>query len=74
MEPHKPDKHVNPWQQAGMALVIPMMLASGPLVGYGLGWLLRRWTGWGGWVIPVCIALGFAAGVRETIKIIRRIS
>lgn len=70
----QPPREPNPWQQAGLALTIPMMLLAGPLVGYGMGWLVRRWTGWGGWIEIVFLILGFVAGVRETINIIRRMS
>jgi F0F1-type ATP synthase assembly protein I len=64
----------NPWLQAGVALTIPALLVSGPLVGYGLGWLIRRWTGWGPWVDVLMLLLGLIAGARETIKVIRKIS
>ena len=62
------------WGQVGLAMTIPMLLLSGPLVGYGLGWLIRRWTGWGEWVIAVCVLLGLVSGIRESIKVIRRVS
>ena len=63
----------NPWRQAGLATTIPMMLLAGGLVGFGLGWLIRHFTGWGRWVELVGLALGFIAGVRESILIIRRL-
>lgn len=70
----RPKPPSGPWAQAGLALAIPMLLASGPLVGYFLGVFIRRWTGWGGWVVVLMMVLGMAAGVRETIKVIRRLS
>jgi F0F1-type ATP synthase assembly protein I len=58
---------------AGMALVIPTLLAASPLVGFYLG----RWIGalLGGPQIGglIGLALGFVAGVRETIRLIRRV-
>ena len=58
---------------AGVALAIPAILAASPLVGFYLG----RWIGGlfdksqvGG---VVGLILGFAAGARETIRLIRRI-
>ena len=63
---------LNPWTQAGMAMTIPMMMLAGPLVGYGIGWLLRRWLGWGAWIEMGMLVLGFVAGVRESVAIIRR--
>jgi len=71
--PQEP-KDPNPWRQAGLAMSIPMMMISGVLVGVGLGWLIRRMTGWGWWVDLTCIALGAVAGVREMIAAVRRIS
>ncbi|MBN1868378.1 AtpZ/AtpI family protein [Candidatus Sumerlaeota bacterium] len=58
---------------AGVALAIPTILAVSPLVGFYLG----RWIG-GLFDKPqavgiVGLVLGFAAGVRETIRLIRRI-
>ena len=61
-------------RQIGLAMSIPMLLAAGPLVGFGLGWLVRRWTGWGVWVTVVFLLLGMVAGIRETIKVIRKVS
>ena len=57
-----------------MALTIPALMVSGPLVGMGLGWLIQRWTGWGPWIKWVMLGLGLIAGIRETIKVIRKIS
>lgn len=61
-------------QQLGLALSIPSLLAAGPLVGFGLAWLIRRWTGWGSWVTGVLVILGLAAGIREVVQVIRRLS
>lgn len=72
-EPGK-DKQPGAYTQIGIAMSIPMLLASGPLVGFGLAWLIRRWTGWGAWVTWVMIVLGMVAGIRETIKAIRKLS
>lgn len=74
LQQDKPPESRSGWAAVGMAMTIPMMLLAGALVGYGLGWLVQRWTGWGDWVLAIGIGLGFAAGVRETIKIIRRLS
>ena len=61
------------WGKAGQALLIPSLLAAGPLGGMLIGWAIRRWTGWGGWVIVVFVLLGVVAGIRETVKIIRKL-
>jgi F0F1-type ATP synthase assembly protein I len=51
---------------------IPLLLAVAPLTGYGIGYLLDRWLHTG-WVLrAVFLGLGFAAGVREMLRLIRR--
>jgi len=60
-------------RQASIALSIPTMMAAGPLVGCGLGWAAQRYLNAPEWAMPVCIALGLAAGIRQTIKLIRRL-
>ena len=50
---------------------IPLVLAVSPLVGYGLGLLLDRWLHTE--VLRfVFLALGFVAGVREVVRLVRR--
>lgn len=62
------------YSQIALAVSIPTLLVSGPLVGFGLGWLIRHWTGWGPWVTWVLVILGTMAGIRETIQVIRKLS
>ncbi len=51
---------------------IPLLLAVAPLTGYGIGYLLDRWLHTA-WVLrAVFIGLGFAAGVREMLRLIKR--
>lgn len=73
-EPAKGDDTPKLYTQLGLALSIPTLLAAGPLVGFGLGWLIRHWTGWGEWVTWVMVLLGIVAGIRETVLVIRRLS
>lgn len=69
-----PDEKPNPhMRSAGLALVIPGLLASGPFAGYFLGWLIQKWTGWGDWIVFVFVGLGLVAGIRETIKVIKKL-
>lgn len=70
-----PSEPSSPIQSAMMAMAIPGLMVAGPVVGY----LLGRWIG--GFFLEsptpaalVGLALGFAAGVREVIRLIRRIS
>ncbi len=60
-------------RQISIAMSIPTVMAAGPLVGWGLGWAAIRYLHAPEWIEPVCMALGFAAGVRETIRIVRRL-
>jgi F0F1-type ATP synthase assembly protein I len=54
-------------------MAIPMMLAAGPLVGYFLGLAADRWLGTAPWGATILTLVGFAAGVNETIQIIKRV-
>ncbi len=60
-------------RSASQALMIPSLLAAGPLVGYFLG------RGIGGWAFDapdpggvVGLLLGLVAGIREVVRIVRR--
>jgi len=67
----------DPSKYRGMRLIallgtIPIMLAVSPLVGYGLGYLLDRWLHTGQVLRFVFMVVGFIAGVREMIRLLRR--
>jgi len=52
--------------------MIPVVLAAAPLVGYGIGYLLDGWLGTG-WVLRLAfVGLGFVAGVREMLRLVKR--
>ena len=51
---------------------IPLILAVAPLIGYGFGLLLDRWLHTGSVLRLVFLGLGFVAGVREMVQLIRR--
>lgn len=74
MEPDKGPKESEGYTKAGMAMMIPMLMAAGPLSGLLVGWLLQRWLGLGRWILWVMLILGLIAGARETIQVIKRIS
>lgn len=61
-------------RQLGLAMGIPMLMLAGPLTGFCMAWAMRRWLGWPEWVTYVMVLLGFVAGIRETIRVIQRIS
>jgi ATP synthase protein I len=67
----KPPDKVNPWRQAGLLATIPFILALAPIVGFVIGsWLDSKFRT-GSWLSVILLVLGFVAGVRETIQIIK---
>jgi len=61
-------------RQLGMLTTIPMLLAASPLVGYYLGRWIDGRLHTEPWFSFVMLAIGFAAGVRETVLILRKVS
>lgn len=64
-------KKVTAWRQIGLLSSIPFVLALAPIVGYFLGKFLDQKFRTQPWLSIILLALGFVAGVRETIKIIK---
>ena len=64
-------KKVTAWRQIALLSSIPFILALAPIVGYFLGKFLDQKFRTQPWLSIVLLALGFVAGVRETIKIIK---
>jgi F0F1-type ATP synthase assembly protein I len=64
-------KKVTTWRQIGLLSSIPFILALAPIVGYFLGKFLDQKFRTEPWLSIVLLALGFVAGVSETIKIIK---
>ena len=67
----KGSKKVSSWRQIGLLSSIPFILALAPIVGYFLGKYLDQKFRTQPWLSLVLLGLGFVAGVRETIKIIK---
>ena len=59
-------------QSAALLLAIPTILIVSPLVGMFVGMALDRWWHSGRICTAIGVALGFAAGGRETYLIYRR--
>jgi len=56
---------------SGLLTLIPLVLAVGPFTGYIAGdWLVTHFR-LPSYVMFICVILGFAAGVQETIRIIK---
>ena len=61
-------------RELGMLSSIPILLAVSPLVGYFIGKTVDGWLGTHPWFTYGMLLVGFAAGIRETILIIRKAS
>ncbi|MGE5175947.1 MAG: AtpZ/AtpI family protein [Hyphomicrobiales bacterium] len=70
MTEKEPNK-VTAWRQIGLLSSIPFILALAPIVGFFLGQYLDSRFRTTPWLSFILLGLGFVAGVRETIKIIR---
>ena len=66
-EPNK----VTAWRQIGLLTSIPFILALAPIVGYFLGKFLDQKFRTQPWLSFIMLVLGFVAGVRETIHIVK---
>lgn len=51
--------------------IIPIVLGAGPFAGYIIGDVLVKKMHLPSLMMPICVILGFAAGIQETIKIIK---
>jgi ATP synthase protein I len=67
----KDPKKVTAWRQIGLLSSIPFILALAPIVGFLVGKYLDQKFRTQPWLSLVLLGLGFVAGVRETIKIIK---
>ena len=70
MAEKRPNK-VTGWRQVGLLSSIPFILALAPIIGYFLGQYLDTKFRTRPWLSIVLLILGFVAGVRETIKIVK---
>lgn len=57
----------------GFIMFIPLILAAGPLTGYFVGAYLEKYFSLSSYVSLIGAAIGFAAAVQETVRIIRLI-
>ena len=55
-----------------MVTTIPMIFAAGPLVGYGIGYLVDERLGTDPWGKTIVSLLGFAASTKQVVGLIRR--
>ncbi len=59
-------------RQVGLLGTIPMLLATGPLIGYFIGRWLDDKFGTEPYLLIVLLLLGFGASLKEIIKIIKQ--
>jgi len=67
----KPPKKVTGWRQVGLLSSIPFILALAPIIGFVIGQQIDRHFQTRPWLSIILLVLGFVAGVRETIKIVK---
>ena len=66
------DKNNRFIRQVGLLTTIPVMLLSGPLIGFLIGDYIDKRFGTTPWFMIVCLTLGIVASIRQTINIIRK--
>jgi F0F1-type ATP synthase assembly protein I len=68
------DQKVRYLRLVGTLTMVPFLLAAGPLAGFFMGKLLDSWLGTGQVLRYIFLALGFVAGIREVIRLVKRTS
>ena len=66
------DKNNRFIRQVGLLTTIPVMLLSGPLIGFLIGDYIDKRFGTTPWFMVLCLMLGIVASIRQTINIIRK--
>ena len=56
----------------GTYTLIPMMMLAGPIVGYGLGWILEKQWGGAPWTGVIGLLLGVLAAFRQIFIILAK--
>ncbi|MEK7285709.1 MAG: AtpZ/AtpI family protein [Nitrospirota bacterium] len=69
-----PDPKYERFRQIAMLTGIPMVLLSGPVVGYFIGFFLDSQFDTPPWCMIFFTVMGAIAGVREMIRLIKRTS
>jgi F0F1-type ATP synthase assembly protein I len=59
-------------RQLGILTTIPLILAVAPMIGYFLGTWLDERLGTGPFLMVAFLLLGFGAGIRETVHLVRK--
>jgi len=67
------DEKYERFRHFSLLTAIPMVLLAGPIVGYGAGYFFDRWFATDPWGMVVFSLMGIVSGVRETMRLIRRV-
>lgn len=74
----KQKKEDSGWRQAGLALTVPWLMLSGPITGFllalGIIWFFKLSEPWDGRIKIIMVLVGTIAGVRESIRLLKRIN
>ena len=62
------------WRNAGQAFMLPTMIGACAVIGVVMGHYLDRWLGTRPWFTLILLIGGFVSGVRETMKVVRRMN
>lgn len=68
-----PEERYRTARTVGLGVMVPGMLFGSVLVGCGLGYLADKWLGTSPWGILVGLVVGSVAGVREMLKLLKKI-
>jgi len=67
----EPEDKYQRWRQLGLLTAVPFLLAAGPIVGFYIGdWLDKKFYTTP-WLMLGFLVLGFVAGIKETISLIK---
>ncbi len=68
----RPQSNLRSARVIGLLVTIPLILAAAPMIGFAAGYLLDGWLGTGQVLRIVLLGVGFAAGVREMLGLLRK--
>jgi ATP synthase protein I len=70
--PQRDEELAKQASRVGLGIMIPTVFAAAVVVGCALGWWLDEMLGTAPWLTLVFLGFGIAAGVREVLRMLRR--
>jgi hypothetical protein len=58
----------------GLTLTLPMILLSGPVAGYLIGYLLVNKIGWPNFLLPLLMVFGLIASGMQSYRLIKKLN